>query len=363
MANYKGNKKKSGAEKIAKAICALFLVAIMLGGGIVLGYGSATDWKYKRVTETKKEQSDDKKPGNEQDKDDNKDNGSKDKVGDIVVTGDGEQTGPLSLSVKRMTDAPSAEGENHTVYQVTAVLTPANTTDVVDMSIVWARENSADISEYMKLDHKDGALTATLTSLKPFSTTINLTATVRGRDISKTVKLDYLKKIGNYIEHKEGTNLGDYVTIDFNGSCFSAGSIYPSKLALNCEIKINNSVESKLTEKGLKVKSTINHTTLENNSEDNLDYEFGDWQPYVLSLELFNDGNDETVFRNAFYDAIEDEGDFILVTITITYYTKMQGQDIVAGSFIGSFDTEISRTSLAIPATSMEFSDDLVFWN
>lgn len=338
MANYKNNKKTNVSNgKIAKAVGAVLMAGVLLGGGIAIGWGDATDWSYKKSSVIEQVQ-----PGTSDDEGN--------MAGTDIVVADEDPASPMKLIVKKMA-APAGVAEEHMSYQVTAELTPSDSTDLVDMSIAWASENSENISEYLQLDHADGAKTATVTALKPYSTTINLTATVRGRDISKSIKLDYLKKIKDTNFTSDGGNFGDAAYVGFSADCFDKGSIYPSKVVVEVESKLK--LASALTQKGFKVKSKKNQITFDNET---------DWTTvqknmlYTFGLSLFNDGNNETDFSAEIYrlyDSLDE--DLIIVEYTTIYYVICQGDEVLVSADSSKTDFYLAKSNFTIPASDMNF--------
>ena len=301
---------------------------------------------------------------------------------DIIVSEDDEAASPLKLSVKKMA-AQTTAADDHTTYEITATLTPANTTDVVDMSIAWASSNSANISEYMKLDHADGAFTAIVTALKPFTTTINLTAKVRDRDITKTIKLDYFSVYADFTWFASDTEVSGVsrsLGSDFGvGYYFENvyGSIPPSKIELKAEINFADSIKSTLVGKGFNVDTVTKSCFLDYNNKDHglSGYDemiFFKHEWFSLDPNILFPGNSKQSFYNAIYNAIpkasNSKESHVLYSIKfeMTFYITSGGKEIAIPLEYNDGDSSIFRvldlSSLATPATNMDIVDDLVFW-
>ena len=284
---------------------------------------------------------------------------------DFVVTDDDVEN-PIKLMVAPIA---TATAEEHKSYQITAKLTPSYTTDVVDMSIAWQGSGIGNIGEYVKFEHAEGALTAKATVLQPYTTTILLTATVRDRGITKTIKLDYLKHIDEcYFLRNTVQTIHDEYVVDCT---LLEGSIYPSKIEVSVSIDFHSKIKSAISGKGFNVDTYKATTKLYNFVDEYLEgkyqYPFTteSWIQAEPQYLFTKNQNNYQAFHASIYNAAKNADTTKLYEyhIDVTYYVLSGGKEVVAGTYdYDDFLAVQDLSGLAIPATGMEVGDDVVFW-
>ena len=154
MNNELFNHQKSDAVKWVCTLLAFLIVGVLIAG-IICGWFDKKETPPAEQTET-----------------------------GFIVTPD--EINGVSLSVKAM----SANGNEvnamaETSYTVTATIQPSTALQKADWSLSWKDGNSSwangkTVTDYVTLSAEDGAVTATVTLVKPFSEQIILTAKARG---------------------------------------------------------------------------------------------------------------------------------------------------------------------------------------
>lgn len=175
---------------------------------------------------------------------------------DIIFSVDEDNASSLKLTVLNPA-APFAGvstpvGNTHTSYTLTAELTPANTTDKLDLEL------SGVDADKITLDHEDGAFEAILTVNEAFSNTVTLTGTIRNRDISDSIKLDCLAKPQSINGNKSITlqSLSDTFEFQMYESDFSIGSLAPHRILLGLDLLLPTEIYDSLISKGYAIQQS-----------------------------------------------------------------------------------------------------------
>lgn len=170
MNNELFNHQKSDAVKWVCTLLAFLIVGVLIAG-IICGWFDKKETPPAEQTET-----------------------------GFIVTPD--EINGVSLSVKAM----SANGNEvnamaETSYTVTATIQPSTALQKADWSLSWKDGNSSwangkTVTDYVTLSAEDGAVTATVTLVKPFSEQIILTAKARGNaEKTATCTVDYQQRL------------------------------------------------------------------------------------------------------------------------------------------------------------------------
>ena len=289
---------------------------------------------------------------------------------DIIVSGEnGDNASPLKLGIVRMAN-PIASATSGTSYKVTATMTPANTTDKLDMLL------RGEDSSKVKLDHADGAFEATVTVVEAFSKTVTLEATVRNRDISTSIKLDYLSKPENKPDYRV-EDITDDADFDASKLTYSTGSVKPTRLQGTVTVTLWSSIYDKLKAKGwtdLKQSYTFTYdgsTTADDSTG------FGIWNFNLFFASSVNSSRLNDFKYDMYWALYELNGNSAVISSSYgmrvadvnfsgTAYYTLNGVETSCGTFScdGSPSTFYikSFSGIAIPATNASLGGNLLFY-
>lgn len=179
--------KQSNKSGVIKGIATIALSAIMLAGGVAVGYGAGTQWTYKRgAVQTSVP-------------DNNGDNN-----GGAVITPDKESD--FQIKSRKLSRDEYAENgisaQAETAFTLTATVLPEEAFDKsVDWSIAWQNAGSAwasgkNASDYYSITAtSDGSCTANAVCKQAFAEPVIIKCKLRNADIYATVKADYVSKL------------------------------------------------------------------------------------------------------------------------------------------------------------------------
>ena len=352
------------SKKTLRGLIAFILVAIIIVGLVIAsGIGSSVDGKWFQN-------------GDVQTWFDSWGQGTKDDKdfaaffpGDgILAEGDGNTESEIKLTMTKIAPVATAENGSHTTYKVTAKVTPENTTDKLDMALSGAEASK------VTLVHEDGAFEATVTVNTPFSSTITLTATIRERGISKSIKLDYLGKVKGAKNNHQLGGILDNEDDDFdelNYYNFSVGSVTPTRLQGSLVMSWSDEIYNAMVLKGWSDLNQSNkgwtvRVTSEGAGNSVSYFELGSF--FSSGLE----GSRLTQFKSDLYNVLyskygapHDGGNYKIgtVTYTLTNYYTLGGTEYDCGVSTFSVDCIVDNYGdVGVHASDVELGGDILFY-
>lgn len=348
--------KKSTLSKIVSGI-----VGIVLLGGIIVGsiaLAQNVDFRVKQPEEQTQQ---------EKDKD----------AGGTIIVSDDHTASAMSIKLERLVAPMSSEPvapESHLSYKITATYEGESTTDKLDLSVAWKNPSSTwatgkNVTDYLQLQHEDGAFEAIATAKQAYGETIVLTGKIRNREITKSINLDYLAKPKS-INDNDGVNLNslsDTFQLKMTDKDYDVGSVKPSKITGTVTLQLDSSIYNELTGKGwtdLQRTKTydydiLNPTDIEGNIEQFMTRTLSPDElktfKYDLYWVLYNLGGGGNVFV---YTA-EFNGN---------YYAMINNAETLCGQInFENSDCRVDVEALAYedlqtPLTDFDFGGDILFW-
>lgn len=343
MANR--NSSNNSTDRTLRTVLLVLLAALMLAYAFIATYKHEANpgkwWPNNKVEQPDKG-GDDAGAGNN----------------DVIVSDDGAES-PLKLKLTRiatpLAGTATPVGGDHMSYKLTAELTPANTTDKLDIAL-----SGTDASK-ITLAHEDGAFEATLTVTSAFSNTVTLTATVRNRNISKSISLDYLAKPKSMNSNGATVRISDFsgsYQIKMTDKDYDVGSIKPTKITGTVTFTWASAISNPLSKYGFNQTKTYTYDLA---NPTNLTVN-------IMDFLTSSSGVDEAQLKYDLYWAIRavDDQNVCIGTVSFTgnYYALVNGVETNCGSFTSEeTDFEVgSIEDLQTPATNMDIGGNILFY-